>query len=185
MDGRGCSDSRAGSGCGGRPYGLMGVHGGPEAGSSELLCHQRLPAPFQRHCYFLQDTSRPRRPGWPCHGSSTNPPSSLPTWEPRHSVGVLRPFQAKHAGLGSTPSWWACLGRCPSPSHLRRASGYSPQAVPPPGPLAESSRGSGPQAAASSKKTVCRKAQRFPTPCAHPKCTAVGARLTLSVLRAP
>lgn len=44
-------------------------------------------------------------------------------------MGVLRPFQAKHSGLGSTPSRWAGLGPCPSPSHLGRASGYSPQAV--------------------------------------------------------
>lgn len=157
---------------GGRPHGLLGVHGGPGAGSSELLCHRRLPAPSQRPCYFLQDTSRARRPGWPCHGSSTDPPSPLPTREPRHSVGVPRPFQAKHSGLGSTPSWWAYLGPCPSPSHLDRASGYSPRAV--------ASREVAPRLQLPARSQSAASLRR-----AHPKRAAGGARLTPSVLRAP
>ena len=111
-----------------RQHRLLGVHEGPEAGSFEFLCHRRQPPP-PSSCKSLATDNRGL--GGLATGQ-VQPLSSQPIREPRPSVGVPRPFQAKHTGLGSTPLCGAWLGCRPSPSHRGRAPGHSPQAVPSP-----------------------------------------------------
>lgn len=136
-----------------RQHRLLGVHGGPEAGSSEFLCHRRQPPP-----QFLQVTSlgqhRPR------YGSSTTRPSSQPTCgSPEPPRRRPEAYQAKHVGAqGSTPH--------PQPPR------QSPQATLLTLSLrllAESWWGSGPPGTASGEKVVCRKAPALPqAACAPP-----------------
>ena len=99
-------------------------------------------------------------------------------------MGVPRPFQAKHMGLGSTPS----RGLGQGAAHLP-ATRAEPQATllqsSLPRWLSESPWGSGPSGPASGQEAVCRRAQHCPRLCAHPQMCSCGSALTPPVLGAP